>query len=224
MEHGPDVSVLKSWIETSLQNNTHTLAAGYQGKTLEYDDGKLHLVIKVPHGRGIVRYLHTLMLRHEYRVYQKLTGFEACPECYGLVDNTYLVLEYINAKPIRERRPDNPDIFFSTLLTNIKEMHALCVAHMDLKKKDNLLVTVDQKPCIIDFGAAVIYRHGFHPVNHFWYRLAQRFDYNAWIKHKYHNNMHNISNDDMPLYQRTSIERYASTIKSGFQTVTRLFR
>ncbi len=224
MQHGPETSALKAWIETSLRDNSHTLAAGYQGKTLEYRDADYHLVIKVPHGRGLVKYLHTLMLRHEHRVYQQLGDFEASPTCYGMVDNTYLVLEFINAKPIRERRPQNPQDFFETLIKQIRQMHNCHVAHMDLKKKDNLLVTDSDMPCIIDFGAAAIYKKGFHPFNHFWYQLGVRFDFNAWIKHKYHDNTHNISEHDQQFYQRTAIERVASRIKSAYLSLINHFK
>ena len=88
---------------------------------------------------------------------------------------------------------------------------------MDLKKKDNLLVTHHDEPCVLDFGAAVIKKEGFHPINHFLYRLAIRFDYNAWVKHKYHNNMHNIDAADQIYYQRTSIEKIAKQIKRLFR-------
>ena len=224
MVQGLDESALKLWVENSLRDNNHILAAGYQGKTLEYKDAQHHLVIKVPHGSGLIKFFHTLMLRHEHRVYQQLEGFSACPKCYGMLANTYLILEYIDAKPIRERRPESPDIFFSHLLDQIKEMHRRQVAHMDLKKKDNLMVGANQQAWIIDFGASVIYKNGFHPLNHFWYKLAQQFDYNAWVKHKYHNNQDNISVQDNQYYRRTIIERIARRLKSVYQTTINYIR
>jgi serine/threonine protein kinase len=214
MQHGPEASGLQSWIEASLRDNLHILAAGYQGKTLEYRDADYHLVIKVPHGKGLRRYMHTLMLRHEHKVYQQLDDVKAVPKCFGMIANTYLVLEYVNASPIRNRRPENTEKYFKLLLQSIRTLHAHRVAHMDLKKKDNLLVTVDDTPCIIDLGAAVIYRPGLHPFNHFRYALAKRFDINAWVKHKYHNNEQNMSAEDRALYQRTFIERLAKSLKS----------
>jgi len=224
MDHGLDEATLKSWVENSLRDNSHTLAAGYQGKTLEYQDNQHHLVIKVPHGRGLIRYVHTLLLRREHLVYQQLDGFSACPKCYGMLANRYLVLEYIDAKPIRERRPNAPEEFFAVLLNQIKEMHRRQVAHMDLKKKDNLMVTSDQQPCIIDFGASVIHKRGFHPLNHFWYKLAKQFDYNAWVKHKYHNNEQNISALDKQYLRRTIIERVAKRLKSTYLATLNFFR
>lgn len=213
MIKGLTESSLKQWIENSLQENTHTLAAGYQGKTLLFEDNNHRLVIKVPHGKGPVKYIHTLMLRHENHVYEKLANFEGCPECYGLVDNRYLVLAYVDGHPIRKKQPENHAGYFTKLFELIEDMHRFQVAHMDLKKKDNLLVSSNDKPCLIDFGTAVIKKPGFHPLNAFWFNLAKRFDYNAWIKHKYHNNMHNLMPDDSIYYQRTLIEIFSKKIK-----------
>ena len=212
-----DQSRLTQWIEDSLSNNSNVLAAGYQGKTLLYSENDQKLVIKIPHGRGLIKYLHTLMLRHEADAYQQLKGMDGIPDCYGLIDNQYLALEFIDGDPIRNKRPVNNTEYFTSLFKIIQQMHEKDVGHMDLKKKDNLMVTHHDQPCVLDFGAAVIRKKGFHPINHFLYRLATRFDYNAWVKHKHHNNMHNIENsEDKIYYQRTFIERIAKKIKRLF--------
>jgi serine/threonine protein kinase len=98
-------------------------------------------------------------------------------------------------------------------------MHRLNVAHMDLKKKDNLLTTENDQPYLIDFGAAVIKKKGLHPFNSFWYKLAKRFDYNAWIKHKYHNRMDEISDNDQVYYKQTLTEKYAGLIKKAYTKI-----
>lgn len=212
-----DKARLKQWIETSLASNSHSLAAGYQGQTLIYRDVEPALVIKVPHGRGLIRKLHVRMLHHEYAVYKKLENFSAAPKCYGLIDDQYLVLQYINALPIRQDRPKDEDTYFREMFQAISQMHQLGVAHMDLKKKDNLLVVDGKHPCVIDFGTAVIYQPGLHPFNHFRYRLAVRFDYNAWIKHKYHDRMDEISELDQPFYKKTLTEILARKIKRFYK-------
>ncbi len=224
MDHRLDEAELTRWVETSLRDQTHILAAGYQGKTLEYHDNQQHLVIKVPHGTGLLKYLHTLMLRHEHRVYQQLEGFPASPKCYGMLANTYLILEYIHARPIREQRPEINTDYYSSLLHHIQDMHRRRVAHMDLKKKDNLLVSANQQPRLIDFGASVIYKPGFHPFNHYWFKLARQFDYNAWLKHKYHDDEENISAEDAQYHKRTLLERIAKRLKSTYHTVLNYFR
>lgn len=218
MSNDLDKHDLKLWVEESLSNNSNTLASGYQGKTLLYTNDEQSLVIKTPHGRGFTRYIHTRMLRHEAHVYQQLKNLEGIPRSYGLIDNQYLALELIEGDPIRNKRPVDNEKYFSELFKIIESMHELEVAHMDLKKKDNLLVTHHDQACVIDFGAAVIKKHGLHPFNHFLYRLAKRFDYNAWVKHKYHNNMHNLKDADAIYYQRTRIEKMATKIKRFFQS------
>jgi serine/threonine protein kinase len=92
------------------------------------------------------------------------------------------------------------------MLDYIEQMHARGVAHFDLKKKTNLLVTAGDEPCLIDLGVAVIYKAGFHPLNHYLFQLASIFDFNAWVRHKYNNQLQQISDEDRPYYQRTWIE------------------
>lgn len=216
MIDGVDESELRHWIENSLANNSHVLAAGYQGKTLLYQRGGIKLVIKTPHGAGISRLIHTHMLRHEHRVYKRLVDYPFAPACYGMIDNRFLVLEHIEGTTIRDHRPHDEAAFIDKLFGAIQQLHARDVAHMDLKKKDNLLVTNDDEPCLLDFGAAVIRKSGLHPLNRFRYRLARQFDYNAWIKHKYHDRMREISDEDRAWYRVTRIEALASRLKQIF--------
>lgn len=207
---------LEVWIENSLRDNTHTLAAGYQGKTLIYNDSDLPLVIKVPHGRGIIRLIHRYMLKREHQVYQHLHDFDGVPKCLGFINNTYLVLEYVDGEPIRNKRPEDTTEYFSRMLKIIENLHHRGIAHLDLKKKDNLLVTTDDLPCLIDFGTAIIKKHGFHPLNNYLYNMGIKFDFNAWVKHKYHDDK-NISEEDTMYLQRTYIERLSSVVKKAYQ-------
>ncbi len=212
-----DIQSLKPWVEQSLRDNTHLLAAGYQGKTLFYDKDDVRLVIKVPHGSGLTKVINQRLLRHENAVYQQLNHSTCTARCYGLIDNTYLVIEYIDAKIIRHARPDRDSPFYATLLDAIKTLHKHNVAHFDLKRKANLLVDNDQRPVIIDFGAAVIYKPGFHPLNHYLFKLAKRFDFNAWIKHKYQHHMDEISVDDRQYYDRTLVEKISHFLKRRYR-------
>ena len=208
---------LKQWIEQSLAENKNILAAGNQGQTLIYNTDHHRLVIKVPHGRGLIKRFHVSMLKHEYAVYKKLSGFSGAPKCYGLVGNQYLVIEFINGLPIREARPVDEESYFCKLFEFIQLIHNSDVAHMDLKKKDNLLVIDGRIPCLIDFGASVIRKEGFHPFNHFYYKLAKRFDFNAWIKHKYNNNLESISEADKPYFNKTYTEIFSRKIKRFYK-------
>ncbi|MCW8855157.1 MAG: hypothetical protein OQK76_12460 [Gammaproteobacteria bacterium] len=209
---------LSQWIESSLKEHTHNLSSGLQGQTLLYKDSDPKLVVKVSHGKGLMLMLNKRMLKHEYDVYCKLAGFKAVPRCYGLIANKYLVLEYIDGQPIRNIRPKDEVSYFARLLDDIKQLHSYDIGHMDLKKRDNLLVTHDDQPCIIDFGAAVIYKPGFHPFNHLWLRIAKQFDYNAWFVHKYRDKPDStIIEADRQFFKRTYTERLSRKIKRFYK-------
>lgn len=215
-----DENALKAWIESSLDAGSNILAAGYQGQILHYEQDGHDYLIKVPHGRGLVRWFHRHMLRHEYRAYLQLDDFAGTPACHGLIDGQYLVLEYVQGRTIRTKRPLDEDEFHDRLFDYIREMHARGVAHMDLKRKDNLLVKTDESPCILDFGAAVIRKKGLHPFNRYRFQLGKQFDYNAWIKHKYHDRMNEISMLDQQYYRPTWIEVVAGFVKSLYTRLT----
>lgn len=209
---------LAQWIETSLAEKTNFLSSGLQGQTLIYKQSSPQLVIKIPHGRSFMCWLNKRTLQHEYQVYQQLEGFTGAPRCFGMIKQQYLVIEYIPGQAIRQQRPDNESIYFAQLLEDIKQLHTHEVAHMDLKKRDNLMVTLDDRPCIIDFGAAVIYKNGFHPFNHFWFSLARQFDYNAWFVHKYRDKADDqIEVGDYVYYKRTLIEKVSRKLKRFYK-------
>ena len=127
------------------------------------------------------------------------------------------------ATSMRQNRPANDSAFYAELLDLIKQLHLKKVAHMDLKKKDNLLVNLDEKPIIIDFGAAVIYKPGIHFINHYLFSLARRFDFNAWIKHKYMGRFDVISDADKRYYNRSILEILSSKIKRQYLDVKKHF-
>jgi len=216
---GLSEDTLVRWIEDSLATGKHRLAQGYQGQTLLYRENGRRLVIKAASGRGIWKWVSTLMLRHEARVYEQLAGFPAAPNCYGLLRNRYLVLEYIDGTPARYAEIADREAFFVELLELIKKLHARGVAHSDLQKKDNLLLVDSQHPCLLDFGAAVIRKSGFAPINRFHYRFAERLDFNQWAKLKYRGRLENMSAADRAYYRRSHLEKLARSLKRIWRTL-----
>ncbi len=216
---------LAEWVESHLQTDEHALAAGYQGKTLLYQENGHKLVIKVALGNFLSRSINLALLRHEYLVYQKLQGMDTVPACYGMAKEKYLVIEYIKGTTIRQNRPEKKSEFYVKLLYAIKEMHRRGVAHNDLKRKENLLVTHDENPKIIDFGVAVIKKGGLHWFNHYLFNLVSQFDYNAWCRHKYDKQMDELSEEDEKYHNKTFIEVYSKKIKRFYKDrVLGLFR
>lgn len=211
----PDLpeDALVRWIEESLAAGTHRLGGGHQGQALLYSDGPRRLIIKAPAGRGLRFWISTLMLRHEARVYARLGDFSSAPRCYGFLKGRYLVLEYIEGDLARYADIPDRERFFAELMTAIGALHARGIAHSDLQKQDNLLRRGDGSPCLLDFGAAVIRKQGFAPLNHWHFRMACQFDFNQWVKFKYRKRLDEVSAEDRRYYHRTLPERVARALK-----------
>ena len=214
-------SELLQWIKLGVKAESNILSRGYQGCVYLYESKGKRIVLKAPMGWGLIRFIRIAMLRREYKVYSRLSEIQNIPRCYGLIDGRYLVLEYIDGVPIRSAQITNRSVFFEDLLNLIKELHKAGVAHSDLKKKDNLLVVEGKTPYMIDFGAAVIRKSGFAPLNHCLYNIASKFDFNAWVKLKY-DRYKNVSEKDRKYYKWTVVERVSHWIKDTYLTLKKL--
>ena len=210
-------SELTHWVNEHLDSGAKVLSAGYQGKTLLFEDNGHKLVIKVPLGNFMTRPVNLALLRHEYRIYQKLQGMAAIPICYGMANNEFLVIEFIEGHTIREKRPQQDSEFYQRLFDAITEMHHRQVAHFDLKRSENLLVTPTNEPKLIDFGVSIYRKEGFHWLNQFLFRLASQFDMNAWLRHKYNKNMDLLSQQDRLYYNKTGIEIISKKLKRFYK-------
>jgi len=208
---------LTQWVRDHLNSDQYALSAGYQGKTLLYNESNHKLVIKAPLGNFLTRPVNLALLRHEYRIYQKLQGMNAIPVCYGMANNEFLVIEFIDGETIRQRRPKPDSEYFVKLLDAVKEMHSREVAHFDLKRSENLLITASDEPKLIDFGVSIVKKGGFHFINQYLYSLAQQFDFNAWARHKYHRKMELLTEEDKIYYRKTAIEVISKKIKRFYK-------
>ena len=207
---------LIDWIETRTHAGPSAHARGNQGLVYLYQMGGQRFVVKVAHGRGLKGYVRRWMLRREHTAYRRLEGFAGSPHCFGLLRERYLVLDYVDGVPLRQAQIEDPRLYFDTLFAYVQELHRRGVAHADLKRKDNLLVIDKRLPRLIDFGAAVVRKPGFAPINHYLYDLARRFDLNAWVKLKYDNRMHEMTPEDNAYYVRTGIEIIARAVKRSY--------
>jgi RIO-like serine/threonine protein kinase len=197
---------LPKWVERSLRSGEHILARSNQGTVLHYEDESLEFLVKTVMGTGAVRRARKATLMREYAAYRRMEGLAGVPRCYGLVDDRYLVLEYVHGVHYREAEFVDREAWFAELLRIIRGFHARGVAHGDLKSKSNLLVTVDQKPCVIDFGTTVLYKSGLHPFNNALFEYLKRLDINAWVKHKYHGQYQDVSPEDAHLLDYSRFE------------------
>ena len=145
-------------------------------------------------------------LQREAGAYRKLAGVPGVPSCYGMVDDRYLVLEFVRGVHYRDAEIPDREGWFSKLLETIMACHQRGVAHGDLKSKSNLMVRESGAPCIIDFGTTVVYRPGFHPFNHRMFAYLKQLDLNAWVKHKYRGRYEEASEQDRKLLNYSLFE------------------
>jgi len=214
----PSEIELRRWIESSIAAGTHRLGAGYQSNTYLYDTGEARLVVKAPGGRWPYRWFSGWLIRREAHAYRRLEGLKNIPTYRGLIDNRYLVVDYVPGEPARYAEIADRDQFFSELLRSIQAMHARGVAHGDLQKKDNLWVS-NGHPVLIDFGASVIRRGGSALVNRWLFRFAAQLDLNQWAKLKTRGRPDRLPEAERALYRRTFPERLASALKYPFRRI-----
>lgn len=207
---------IRRWLQT--RDPTEAIGSGYQASIYLYRGPGGAFVVKEALGSMLRKRVSEGSIRRERKVYRRLSGVPGIPKCFGLLDDKYLVLEYVSGDSYRrlENRLDNREHFFSSLLTTLEGMHKAGVAHGDLKRKDNILVGPNQEPFIIDFGIAIIAegRRGFV------FNLIRQADRNAWIKHKYQGRMENLSSADAEIYKPMLLEKAARVIRVVWQKLT----
>jgi predicted Ser/Thr protein kinase len=211
---------LRAFLGDEQRRAAALISAGYQGAAYLYDENGHKLVIKEAGGGVLTRWFHQLMLRREARVYQRMSDVAGVPHSPGVLDDKYLVLEFIEGRSLQEARHElrgNAN-FFDRLRKVISDFHAAGVAHGDLKRKDNVIVKAGDEPVVIDFGTAVARQGGLF--DRLMFRLVRRFDKNAWIKLKYDRDYAAITADDMLWYRPTIVEKAFSAALKFWRTVT----
>ncbi len=195
------------WVKTSLEDGSNHLATSNQGTLLLYQQDGNSCVVKAPMGKAAAYKARLATLRREFRAYENMQGLDNVPEIYAFLKQQYLVMEYIPGSPYRYANWQDRDLWFTQLQQTIEAFHQRGVAHGDLKSKSNIIVTEEQKPCVIDFGTAITFRPGFHPINHRLFRFACRLDRNAWVKHKYHGDYEAASEVDKTWLKHSLLEK-----------------
>jgi predicted Ser/Thr protein kinase len=179
-----------------------------------------YLIVKEAMGIPVIRDLRRRMIRREYEIYRRLEGVAGIPRCYGLIDDR-LLLEFVAGHSLRLSTNELPDrdAFFATLLETLLAAHRAGVAHADMKRKENILVTPDGKPFLIDFGSAVI-RNEERPLSRWLFEQACQIDLNAWVKHKYLARYDLISPADEEYFRPTAIERWTGPVRRAWRRLT----
>ncbi len=199
---------LASWARASLASGQNILATSNQGTVLLFNEAGMEFVVKVAMGEGAVLRARQATLRREARAYARMKDLRGVPKFYGMIDERYLVMEYVHGQPYRDAGITDREAWFTRLLEIIRGFHSLGVAHGDLKSKSNLMVASNGAPRVIDFGTTVLQRDGFHPINNRLFEYACQLDLNAWVKHKYNGDYEAASGEDAALLKYGVIERW----------------
>lgn len=88
---------------------------------------------------------------------QRAGGTEGVPRLGGTLGPCALVIEYIESVEVTSAaRELLTPAFFERLVALVHELHGRGVVHGDLKKLENVLVTPEGRPALVDFTAAFV--------------------------------------------------------------------
>lgn len=111
----------------------------------------------------LVRALGRIQIDREIRALRALQGLPGIPEFHGRVGAYGLLMERMAGERITlwcAAHPRERSAMFDRLTRLVELMHRLGVAHMDLRKRDNILIAADGRPSVIDFNASFCFRPG----------------------------------------------------------------
>lgn len=139
------------------------------------------VVVKDWHARGWFRRMTQgrFMLMRENAFLRRLEGLPGIPRSYGFPDADSLAIEYIESRAVSKVHAiEYVAGYWDRLDALVRALHACGVAHGDLDQEDNIMVTSDGAPAIIDFGGAVA-RVAWSPLHCVVFDLLARHDLNC---------------------------------------------
>ena len=154
--------------------------------------------------------------RREIQALRALQGFPGAAQLL-LAQNHVLVRSWIPGQPLQKARPTDP-AYYSKAFRLLVQLHRRGVAHNDLAKEPNWLVTPDLGAALTDFQLAYVApRRG--PL----FRLAGREDLRHLLKHKNHYCPASITKRERRILDNRSLPArvWLATGKKVYMFVTR---
>jgi serine/threonine protein kinase len=154
--------------------------------SLEIFNGQKAIVKRVVHPAvPVLGTAERWMIRREARALKRLSDLEGVPSFLGYPDGNSIAMEYLEGTILREVSSARiKPAYFEQLEALIDEIHHREIVHSDLKKKENLMISPDGNPIVIDFGTHFVRKKGFRPLNNFLYDQFRQMDLNAISKLK----------------------------------------
>jgi RIO-like serine/threonine protein kinase len=127
--------------------------------------------------RWWTKWLARHLARREARALRALVGVTGVP---ALIEHRRGVLlrTWIEGEPMHKARPHEP-AYFRAAMHLLRRLHRAHVAHNDLAKEPNWLVTPARQPALVDFQLALVTRRRGSL-----FRMLARDDLRHLLKHK----------------------------------------
>jgi RIO-like serine/threonine protein kinase len=156
------------------------------------------------------------LARREVRALQRLEGVTGVPKLLAY-DRHLVTRQWITGEPMQRAKPANAE-YFRQGLHLLRQLHACRVAHNDLAKEPNWIVTADGRPALVDFQLAHCARRRGR-----FFRLLAHDDLRHLLKHKRSYIPDRLTARERAILARPSIvaRAWMSTAKPVYLFVTR---
>lgn len=196
----------------------HTVRVIHQGKGLQ---SSVYLV-EVEGQRAAVkdfagtpprfrRWVAPFLVGREVKALKFLDGTPGVPRFYGCIDRWGFALEYIEGTPVADFEEGAlPLHVLPRVQEAIDAIHARGVAHGDLKRRSNLLVTPDERVYLIDFAAALVGKRRLNFAANWLQKRMAEIDDKSLLKIKKFAHPELMTADEWDaLNKRTPLEKWA---------------
>jgi predicted Ser/Thr protein kinase len=102
-------------------------------------------------------FIAPILVKREVKVLRHLNGTPGIPKFFGQIDRLAFAIEFVEGRPLAGiHKGEMPPEVFPRMAEVVKGMHERGVAHGDLKRRSNLLLTPENNIFIIDFAASIV--------------------------------------------------------------------
>jgi len=146
--------------------------------TFDVDGRQVEAVRRdIGYARWWTRPLAVLLANRERRALRRLVGVADTPDLL-FESRRFIIRSWIAGEPMEVAQPRDP-AWFSAARKLLVRLHRQKIAHNDLAKQQNWLITPDGRPALIDFQLASVKRRRSR-----WFLTLAREDLRHLLKHK----------------------------------------